>query len=253
MFIDTHCHLDFPQFNQDRDKVIKRFRAESIEYVINIGSSVKGSIDSLDLSEEYDFIYASIGIHPHEADNFDKKSENSIRQLAKKEKVVAIGEIGLDYFKNYSKLENQKPLFTSMLQLAKELDKPIVIHSRQAQIDTLKIIKESMPVRGVVHCFSGDADFLRECLDLGLFVSFTCNITYKNANALRAVVKETPLEKLFLETDAPYLAPEGLRGSRNEPAYVKLLAEEIARIKEISIEEVARATTANAKLFFNLK
>jgi len=233
--------------------VIERARAEGIEYVINIGSSVKGSIDSLGLSKEYDFIYASVGIHPHEADNFDEKSENSIRQLAKKEKVVAIGEIGLDYFKNYSKLENQKPLFISMLKLAKELDKPVVIHSRQAQNDTLKIIKESMPLKGVVHCFSGDVDFLKAFLDLGFFVSFTCNITYKNANNLRAIVKETPLEKLLLETDAPYLAPEGLRGARNEPAFVKLLAEEVAKIKEVSMEEVARATTANAKLFFNLK
>ncbi|MDD2689433.1 MAG: TatD family hydrolase [Candidatus Omnitrophica bacterium] len=253
MFIDTHCHLDFPQFNQDRSQVIERARAEGIEYVINIGSSVKGSIDSLGLSKEYDFIYASVGIHPHEADNFDEKSENSIRQLAKKEKVVAIGEIGLDYFKNYSKLENQKPLFISMLKLAKELDKPVVIHSRQAQNDTLKIIKESMPLKGVVHCFSGDVDFLKAFLDLGFFVSFTCNITYKNANNLRAIVKETPLEKLLLETDAPYLAPEGLRGARNEPAFIKLLAEEVAKIKEVSMEEVARATTANAKLFFNLK
>ena len=233
--------------------MIERARAEGIEYVINIGSSVKGSIDSLGLSKEYDFIYASVGIHPHEADNFDEKSENSIRQLAKKEKVVAIGEIGLDYFKNYSKLENQKPLFISMLKLAKELDKPVVIHSRQAQNDTLKIIKESMPLKGVVHCFSGDVDFLKAFLDLGFFVSFTCNITYKNANNLRAIVKETPLEKLLLETDAPYLAPEGLRGARNEPAFVKLLAEEVAKIKEVSMEEVARATTANAKLFFNLK
>ncbi len=252
MFIDTHCHLDFPQFNQDRGEVIKRSKEEGIEYIINIGSSLQGSIDSLELSEKYDFIYAAIGIHPHEADNFDKKIENSIRELAKKDKVVAIGEIGLDYYKNYSKAENQKPLFISLLKLAKELDRPVVIHSRQAQIDTLKIVKEQMPVKAVVHCFSGDADFLKASLDLGFFVSFTCNITYKNAQALRIIVKETPLEKILLETDAPYLAPEGLRGRRNEPAFIKLLAEEIAGIKEIGVEEVAKVTTANAKLFFGV-
>lgn len=253
MLVDTHCHLDFPEFAQDRDSVVRRARDEGIGYIINIGSSLKGSVDSLELSQKYDFIYAVVGLHPHEADKFDLEAEESIRVLAKKEKVVAIGETGLDYFKNYSKAENQKRLFIALIKLAKDLNKPLVIHTRDAQVDTLSIIKESMPLKAVVHCFSGGMDFLQSCLDCGFFISFTCNITYKKAEALRGIVKAAPLERILLETDAPYLAPEGLRGKRNEPAYVKLLAAEIARIKGIDTEKVAEITTLNAKMFFDLE
>ena len=169
------------------------------------------------------------------------------------DKVVAIGEIGLDYYKNYSKAENQKSLFISLVDLAKDLDLPLVIHNRQAQSDTLRILKKAMPIKAVVHCFSGDAQFLKDCLELGFFISYTCNITYKKAQRLRDLARATPLDRLFLETDAPFLPPEGFRGRRNEPMYVKYLAQEIARIKGISIDEVARITTENAKGFFNLR
>jgi len=252
-FIDTHCHLDFPEYNPDRDEVIQRASAQGIDYIINIGSSLEGSRRSLELAKKYDFIYATVGLHPHEADTFNKEIEAALRDLAKEDKVVAIGETGLDFFKNFSKQENQRPLFLSMIRLAKELGLPLVIHNRQAENETLKFLKDAMPVRAVVHCFSGDENFLKECLDLGFFVSFTCNITYKKAQNLRNLVKILPLDRLMLETDAPYLSPEGFRGKRNEPMHVKLLAEEVARIKEISIDEVARATTSNAKQFFNLK
>lgn len=250
--IDTHCHLDFPEFNQDRDEVIERAKSQGIEYIINIGSSIEGSRRSLELAQQYDCIYATVGIHPHEADRFDKKEEIVLRELAGKDKVVAIGEIGLDYYKNYSKAENQRLLFTSLVNLAKDLNLPLVIHNRLAQEDTLKILKEAMPVKAVVHCFSGDEIFLEDCLALNFFISFTCNITYRKADNLRNLVKITPLERLFLETDAPFLPPEGLRGRRNEPLYVKNLAGEIARIKETSLEEVAQATSANAKNFFEI-
>ncbi len=253
MLIDTHCHLDFPEFDKDRDEVIKRAEACGIGYIINIGSSIEGSKRSCELALQYNSIYAAVGIHPHEADRIDKQAIAAIGQLAKKDKVVAIGEIGLDYFKNYSKRENQRPLFTSLIRLAKESGLPLVLHSRQAQDDTLKILKEFMPLQCVVHCFSGDENFLKNCLDLGFLVSFTCNITYKKAQDLRNVVRAAPLERIMLETDAPYLPPEGLRGRRNEPSAVKILAEEIAKIKETNLEEVAAITTANAKKFFNLK
>lgn len=271
MFIDTHCHLDFPEFDQDRDEVIKRAKSQGIEYIINIGSSIEGSKKSLELAEKYDCIYATVGIHPHAANSFDKKEEVALRELAKNSKVVAIGEIGLDYYaeksasrsdasskscirdKNYPKAENQKLLFISLIKLAKDLSKPLVIHNRLAQDDTLKILKEAMPIKGVVHCFSGDEIFLKDCLSLGFFISFTCNITYRKADNLRNLVKITPLERLLLETDAPFLPPEGLRGRRNEPLYVKNLAGEIARIKEIDLDEVARVTTANAKSFFKTR
>lgn len=252
MFIDTHCHLDFPDFSPDRDKVIQRAKLKGIDYIINIGSSLKGCRDSLELSRHYDFIYATVGLHPHEADSFDKKTQEVLRELAGQNKVVAIGEIGLDYYKNYAQPENQKTLFLSLINLAKDLELPVVIHNRLAQDDTLKILKATLPKRVVVHCFSGDEDFLKQCLDLGFFISFTCNITYGKAENLRYLVKLAPLDRLLLETDAPFLSPQELRGKRNEPENVRYLAREIARIKEISIEEVAKATTDNAREFFNL-
>jgi len=251
--IDTHCHLDFSEFDRDRDTVVRRSLDNGIEYIINIGSSLAGSKRSLELAQEYDCVYASVGIHPHEADSFTPKTQSALSELAVKEKVVAIGEIGLDYFKNYSQAESQRTVFISLIKLAKEKNLPLVIHSRQAQEDTLRILQEHMPLRAVVHCFSGDADFLKACLGLGFFVSFTCNITYKKAQNLRELVKIAPLERLMLETDAPFLAPEGYRGKRNEPMHVKILAEEIARIKEIPLDSVAAQTSHNAELFFGLR
>ncbi len=253
MLADTHCHLDFPEFNPDREEVIARARSGQIDFIINVGASITGSRMSLELSRQHDFIYASVGLHPHEADKYDQNTHSELIELAKHDKVVAIGEIGLDYYRNFSKVENQKKLFLSLLKLAKEMDLPVIIHSRLAQQDTLRILKEHLPLKAVVHCFSGDEIFLRECLNLGFFVSFTCNITYKKADNLRSLVDEVPLERLFLETDAPFLPPEGFRGQRNEPAYVKFLAQEIARIKKVDIQEVARITTGNAKVFFNIQ
>jgi TatD DNase family protein len=251
--IDTHCHLDFPDFKDDLDQVIQRAKDAGVAYLINIGASTQGSCDSVELAKKYDCLYASVGVHPHEADAADKNTDAILKALAKKEKVVAIGEIGLDFFKNYSKAENQKKLFESLIGLAKDLNLPLVIHSRQAESDTLEALKKFMPLRAVVHCFSGGPDFLKECLELGFFISFTCNITYKKAQNLREILKAVPLERLMLETDAPFLSPEGFRGRRNEPMQVKILAEEIAAIKEMDFQEVARITTDNAKNFFNLK
>jgi len=253
MFIDTHCHLDFPEFDSDRDEVIKRAKDQGISHIINISSSLQGSKNSIALSQKHDFIYAAVGIHPHEADGFSDEVEDILRELARSDKVVAIGEIGLDYYKNYSEPKNQKGTFISLLKLSKELNLPAVIHCRQADSDVVEILKEVMPQKIVVHCFSGSEYFLRQCLELGFFVSFTCNITYKKALNLRDLVRQVPLERLMLETDAPFLAPEGFRGRRNEPLYVKNLAQEIAKIKEIDVVEVGRANTANARFFFNLR
>jgi TatD DNase family protein len=251
MLVDTHCHLDFPEYDKDRDEVIQRAKVAGIEYIINIGSSLKGSKGAVELSREYPSIYATVGIHPHEADHFNPETEKAIKILAGEKKVVAIGEIGLDYFKNFSKKENQLPLFLAQIKLAKELNLPLVIHTRDAQEDTLRILKEAMPVRAVVHCFSGDSLFLKECLSLNFMISFTCNITYKKAQGLRDIVKETPIESLLFETDAPYLSPEGFRGKRNEPFQVRLLAEAVAELKGLKLDQVASATTENARRFFN--
>lgn len=252
--------MDFPEFDNDRDKVINLAKSQGVDYIINIGSSLEGSQRSLELSRRYDFIYPTVGIHPHEADRFNTATLKELESLVKNNKVVAIGETGLDYFlpagqagKNYSKKENQIVLFKSLLNLAKEMGLPVVIHNRSASEDTLRILKEALPVKTVLHCFSGDEVFLNECLNLGFFISFTCNITYKKAQDLRDLVKIAPLEKLLLETDAPFLPPQDLRGRRNEPVYVRYVVEEIARIKEVGVEEVAKVTTKNAKDFFNLK
>ncbi len=253
MLVDTHCHLDFPEFDNDRKETVKRANAAGIGYIVNIGSSLQGSRRSTQLAAEFDCVYATVGIHPHEADRVVPGDLDEIKALAGKDKVVAIGEIGLDYYKGYSKQENQRPLFLSLLSLAKELGLPVVIHTRSSQEDTLKMIKEFLPLKGVVHCFSGESDFLKECLDAGLLVSFTCNITYKKAENLKRLIREVPLERLMLETDAPFLSPEGLRGRRNEPVFVKNLCEEVARLRQADKEEIAAITTENAKAFFNLK
>ncbi|MBU1061594.1 MAG: TatD family hydrolase, partial [Candidatus Omnitrophica bacterium] len=171
-----------------------------------------------------------------------------------KKKVVAVGEIGLDYYKNISSKENQKKLFITLLEEAKNRDLPVIIHNRDAHTDTLSILKDVMgrSIRGVMHCFSGDEIFLEKCLELGLFVSFTCTLTFKNAGKLREVAKSAPMDRLLLETDAPFLAPQVFRGRRNEPSYVRYLAEELSGIKNLSFEEVASITTANAKQLFGI-
>ncbi len=273
MLIDTHCHLDFPPFDPDRDAVIQRAKAAGIAYFINIGSTLESSNASCALAQKYKEIYASVGVHPHDADTFDLQAENKLKSLARNNKVVAIGETGLDYYRNLSSQDNQKQAFAKQIKLAKELNLPLVIHSRQAEKDLLQILKTALPLRAVVHCFSGDESFLRECLECGFSVSFTCNITYparvsgggrdpangnktfqrdKKAQSLREMVRLTPLDRLMLETDAPYLSPEGFRGKRNEPLQIKLLAEEVSRIKGVSFEEIAEKTTQNTKKFFKL-
>jgi TatD DNase family protein len=166
---------------------------------------------------------------------------------------VAIGEIGLDFYKNYSSADNQKKMFCALLALAKEACLPVVIHSRQADEDMLAMLKEALPLKGVIHCFSGDEKFMDECLKMGFYISFTCNITYKKADNLREMVKRVPLEKLLLETDAPYLPPQEFRGRRNEPLYVKNLADEISRLKGESVERISSITSSNAIQLFNLK
>lgn len=253
MLIDSHCHIDFPEFNQDRDNILQEAKNSGIKYIINVGSTLESSRASVNLTKEYDFIYAAVGVHPHDADSFNEEVFSKIAGLALEHKVVAIGEIGLDYYRNLSSKENQLNLFKRLAELSKKIALPLVVHSREAQADTIDILKSLNIKQAVIHCFSGQEDFLKSCLDLGFFVSFTCNITYKKAQGLRDLIKIIPLERIFLETDAPYLSPEHLRGKRNTPLNVKFVAEEIAKIKQISLEEVSRITTQNAINFFSLK
>jgi len=252
MLIDTHCHLDFPAFGPDRDSVIQRALDAGINYFINIGATLESSQAACALASKYPQVYASVGVHPHDADTFDSAAEDRLRKLAAEKKVVAIGETGLDYYRNLSSPEKQKQAFLKQIALAKELNLPLVVHCRQAEQELMLILKAALPLRAVVHCFSGDEVFLKECLASGFFISYTCNITYKKAASLREMASLTPLDKLMLETDAPYLSPEGFRGQRNEPAQIKLLANEVSRIKGISFEKIASQTTQNAKDFFKL-
>jgi len=255
MLIDTHCHLDFKDFKDDLKAVLGRSIDSGVGFIINVGSSVDGTARSIKIAEENEFIYASIGIHPHEADKTTEDEIKSFARFLSSPKVVAIGEIGLDYYKNISSKENQRKLFIRLLEIAKTAHLPLIIHNRDANADTINILNNIMggQVSGVIHCFSGDEKFLKTCLDMGFFISFTCNITYKNAIALREVVKLVPMDRLLIETDAPFLAPQAFRGKRNEPMYVRYAAEEIVRIKGISFEEVADTTTENARQLFRFK
>ena len=252
MLTDTHCHLDFKDFEDDRDDVIRRSREEGIGFIVNVGSSLEGTRRSVEIAEKNTFIYAAAGIHPHEADNVTDEDLKLFRGLLDRQKIVAIGEIGLDYYKGISSEANQKKLFKRLLEEARNRGLPLIIHNRDAHGDTLGILRDAMgrSLKAVMHCFSGDEAFLKDCLDMGMFISFTCNLTFKNATRLRELAKLVPMERLLLETDAPFLAPQAFRGRRNEPAYVKYLAEELARIKGLSFEEVAGITTQNAKMLF---
>ena len=254
MLIDTHCHLDFKDFDTDRDAVLERAAKAGVANMINIGSSIEGARRSVELSGRYDGVYAALGVHPHEAASVTDAVIDEFKSLVGNGKVVAIGEVGLDYYRNLSPKEAQVSAFRRFIHLASDLDLPLVLHGRQADRDMLDMLmrEKSGDIAGVMHCFSGDADFLKECLDLGLYVSFTCSLTFKNARALREVAARMPVERLLLETDAPFLAPQAFRGRRNEPSHIASLVEEWSRILGLSREDIARITTHNANRLFKL-
>ena len=255
MLIDTHCHLDFPEFSNDLEDILKRALKADVKYMINVASSLEGSRASAKLSSSIDCVFASLGIHPHHADMAKEEDLKVIEELFNSnKKAVAIGEVGLDFYRNLSSKERQKKLFLSFLELKKKLNLPIIIHSRDSAKETLDILKEevSLPIDGVMHCFSQDTDYMKKVLDLGLHISFTCNLTFKNASRLREVAKCVPLERLLLETDAPFLAPQEFRGQRNEPAYIVYLVDIFSEILKIPKEKVAEVTTENADKLFKL-
>lgn len=252
MIIDTHCHLDSPEFDSDREVVLSRASAAGVTRIINVGATIKGSQATVQLAARYPQVFGVVGVHPHDADTEGKDASAAIKAMLGEPRIVGIGEIGLDYYKNYSDPERQKELFHALLGLAKESGLPVVLHTRSAEKDTLLIAREFLPLHAVVHCFSGDADFLNSCLELGWHISFTANITYKKSLGLREIVKAVPLERIMVETDCPYLSPEGLRGKRNEPAAVVEVCREIARIKGLPFENVCEVTTQNAERFFRL-
>jgi len=252
VLIDTHCHLDFPEYDPDREAVVARAAEAGVGCIINVGSDLENSRRAVSVAASFPRVYATVGFHPHEADALGEDTVLALRELAAKPKVVAIGEIGLDYYRNLSSPENQRKGFIAMIRLGLERKLPLVIHSRQAEADTVAILKSEGVTRAIIHCFSGDEHFLDACLGLGYMISFTCNVTYKKSDVLRRVAALVPSDRLCLETDAPYLSPEGYRGKRNEPSFVRLLCRTIAGLRGVSEAELAALTTANACRFFGL-
>lgn len=254
MLFDSHAHLDASKFNGDRDQVIKRAFENDVQLIMNPGADYESSVAAVELSEKYDFIYAAVGIHPHDAKSLDDMMLSLLKAMARKKKVKAIGEIGLDYYYEHSPRETQKYWFRKQLQLAKDLKMPVIIHDRDANQDVFDILREeeSFKTGVLLHCYSGSAELARQYVKLGAYISIAGPVTFKNSRKLIEVVKTVPLDRLMIETDSPYLTPEPYRGKRNESSHVKYVAEKIAEIKEISYDEVAKATTENAKKFFNI-
>lgn len=250
--IDTHCHLDMAQFGDDREAVIGRAKEAGFDSLITVGSDLDSSLKALNLAGQYDFIYASVGIHPHDAKNFSQQTYEDLKEMTKNKKVVAIGETGLDYHYDHSPRSVQKEVFVRHLALAKETGLPVVIHSREAKEDTMAILNESGVDSGVLHCFSGDTQMAEEAMSMGLSISLAGPVTFKKSSALREIARTVPDDYLLIETDAPYLSPEPLRGKRNEPCYMRNTAEYVAQLRGVSLEDIARITTLNAKRLFGL-
>lgn len=252
MFIDTHCHLEDEKFSDDREEVIERAKVAGVERIINFGSTLTSSIAVTELAKNFVELYAGVGIHPEEIDDFDEKTCAKLAELAAEKKVVAIGEIGLDYHweKDSARRQIQQKIFIEQLDLARQLNLPVCVHDRDAHGDTLKILqREAHGLRGVLHCYSGSVETAREVFKLGWFIGVDGPLTFKNSAKVPDVMKIAPRDMILIETDAPYLAPVPYRGKRNEPAYVVEVAKKLAEVRGETLEEIAAYTTANA---FNL-
>lgn len=255
-FIDTHAHLDMIK-GMSPEEAVSRSRKKGVKYIINIGSSISGSDKSVKYSTRLKEVYASVGVHPHDAKDFGYSELSHLKGLIKrddKKKIVAIGETGFDLYRNLSSIEKQEKAFVQQIELALDNDLPLIIHNRDADDYTISVLKRYIDdgLRGVVHCFSGDLEFAQRCLDLGLYISFTGVITYPKTTELEKVVRYISLDKVFLETDAPFLSPQVLRGKENYPGNVYYIALRIADIKDISLDKVAETTSRNALAFFGI-
>lgn len=247
VIFDTHAHYDSDSFDGDRDEVLKQIKESGVAFVLNCSSDYESIKKTYNLTKENDFIYGALGIHPSDANDFNNDVRLEIIEYIKSnEKILAIGEIGLDYYwdENPSK-EVQKSVFRAQMNLARELNLPVVIHDRDAHGDTLEIMKEYPEVKGIVHCFSGSSEFANECIKLGYYIGITGVVTFKNAKKIVDVVKAVPIEKLLVETDCPYMTPEPNRGKRNKSDYISHIIEQIAKIKEIDPKEVNMAVNNN--------
>lgn len=252
MFFDSHAHLDEDCFQPDFDEILANMRENGVTNLMNIGFDLASSERSIRLSEQYDWIYAAIGSHPDDAAQVDGARIEAYRRLAKHPRVKAIGEIGLDYHYEDPVREVQKEAFRMQLELARELDLPVVVHEREAHGDAMEILKDFPTVRGVFHCFSGSVELARELVKRGWYIGLTGVVTFKNARKAVEVAQSVPLERLVIETDCPYMAPVPYRGKRNDPSYVPLVAQKIAELRGLTAEEVGTATAENAKRLFRI-
>jgi len=254
MLFDTHAHLYDTQFAGDLDEVVSRAKENGVGYILTASENVASSVENITLTQKYDIFYAAVGIHPHNAVNQNNSIISVLKEFASYPKVVAIGEIGLDYYYDNSPRDVQKTWFAKQISLAGELKLPVIVHDRDAHEDTLNILKSegAREVGGVLHCFSGSVEMAREVMELGFMISIAGPATFRNARKLPDVIRYVPDDMLLIETDSPYLAPEPHRGRRNEPAYVKFVAEKIAKIKGKPFEYICETTTANAKRLFGI-
>ncbi|WP_326910603.1 TatD family hydrolase [Sedimentibacter sp. MB31-C6] len=253
-YVDSHAHLDDDRFNDDRDELINSLKNNGIDLVLNPGADLKSSKNAVNIANKYKNIYAAIGCHPHDSKYMTYETIEIFKEYTKNEKVVGIGEIGLDYYYDNSDREVQKKWFREQIKLAKDVDLPYIVHDRDAHEDVYRIINEEHydGTRGIIHCFSSSVEMAKEFIKLGFMISLGGPVTFKKAKTPKLVAKEIPLEYLLIETDSPYLTPVPYRGKRNEPSYVKYVAEEIAIIKNLPVEVVAEQTKENFKKLFKL-
>jgi TatD DNase family protein len=256
MLIDSHAHIQGKEYVGEVEAVISRAREAGVDTVIAVGGAgdMSSNTEAIALATFHPNVYATVGMHPHDAKDVGEEELNSLKELASRPKVIAVGETGLDYYYNHSPHDVQRRVFTRFIHMAREMALPIVVHEREAAKEAADLLRSEGggQLRGVIHCFTGNYDAARAYLDSGFYLSFTGIITFKNADTLRDVVRKVPLERIFVETDSPYLTPVPHRGKRNEPAYVRFVAETIGNIKKLDVEEVARATTDNVKSLFRI-
>ena len=252
MLFDTHAHLNDPAFDPDRDALIRALPEKGIGLVMNVGCCLDSSRDCVKMAETYPHIYASVGSHPDAADEVNEEVLDEYRMLCKHDKVKAIGEIGLDYYYEDIPRDIQQRAFRMQLELAKELDMPVIVHERDAHQDGLMIVKDFPTVTGVFHCYSGSAEMARQLVNMGWYIGFTGVLTFKNARKAVETASTISLERIVLETDCPFMAPEPFRGKRNDPGYLFRMAEKLADLRGISVEEVEAITTQNAKKLYHI-
>jgi TatD DNase family protein len=255
MLIDSHAHLEMPEFKKDLEAVIQRAEESGVEYIFTVGTEKKDWRKALEIANSHPSIYAILGVHPHNAKEIDEETYPVLEELCQNEKVRAFGEIGLDFFRSLSPRDIQLKKFREQIGLAKELRLPIVVHDREAHRETMEILKSEKAEEcgGIIHCFSGNYEMAEVCIEMGFYISIPGSITFKSAEGFREIVKKIPLESLLVETDAPFLTPEPFRGKRNEPSYVRYTAQKVAEIKNVSFEKVAEVTTENALRVYKLK